>query len=226
MSPRFPRSMFQFLKDLEANNNREWFNANKALYEDAVVEPSFAFISAFAPQLKKISPHFNAIPKKTGGSLFRIYRDTRFSKDKTPYKTHVGIHFRHKKAKDAHAPGFYLHLHPQGSFIGAGIWHPDGPALAKIRAAIDADGGGWRRATGKRLRDHFDLAGDSLVRPPKGFDDDHPLIEDLKRKDFIAVTKLTQKDVLAPNFVDDFAARCGKTKGLVRFLCGALEVEF
>ncbi len=226
MSAKFHRSLFQFLKELEANNNRDWFNQNKSRYEDVLVDPSLSFISAFGPQLKKISPHFDAIPKKTGGSLFRIYRDTRFGKDKTPYKTHVGIHFRHKRAKDAHAPGFYLHLHPTGSFIGAGIWRPDGPSLRKIREAIDADPTGWRRATGKRFHESLSLAGDSLVRPPKGYDPDHPLIDDLKRKDFIATRNIPQKMVLADDLVSQFAAQCREAKNLVKFLCGALDVEF
>ena len=226
MAAKFNRSLFQFLRDLEANNNRDWFQANKSRYEDVLVDPSLQFISAFGPHLKKISPHFNAIPKKIGGSLFRIYRDTRFGKDKTPYKTHVGIHFRHKRAKDAHTPGFYLHLQPSGSFIGAGIWRPDGPSLRKIRAAIDTDPTGWRRATGKRFQRSLELAGDSLVRAPKDYDPDHPLIEDLKRKDFIATRNISQKMVFAGDLVDQFAAQCREAKGLVKFLCSAIEVEF
>ena len=223
---RFSRSLFTFLRDLEANNNRDWFQAHKEVYEDVLVEPSLAFVADFAPKLKKISPHFNAIPKKTGGSLFRIYRDTRFSKDKTPYKTHVGIQFRHKQAKDVHAPGFYLHIQPSGSFVGAGIWHPDGPTLGAIRSTIDADPSGWRRASGARLQRQFELAGDSLQRAPKGFDPDHPLIDDLKRKDFIAVHRLTQKQVLAADFVDEFAGLCAGAKGLVKWLCAAVDVPF
>lgn len=229
--PRFSRSLFQFLRDLEANNNRDWFQQHKETYEEVVVEQSFAFISAFGPMLRRISRHFDAIPKKTGGSLFRIYRDTRFSKDKTPYKTHVGIHFRHRQARDVHAPGFYLHLQPGpagrgGSFVGAGIWHPDSEALRQIRTAIDADPTAWRRATGARLARSFELAGDSLMRAPKGYDPDHPLIDDLKRKDSIAVHRLTQSQVLAADFVDEFARLCGEAKGFMRFLCKAVEVPF
>lgn len=226
MEARFSRRLFAFLRDLAENNDRDWFQANKEIYEDVVVEPSMAFIAAFGPKLKKISPHFDAIPKRVGGSLFRIYRDTRFSKDKTPYKTHVGIHFRHKQARDVHAPGFYLHLEPFNSFAGAGIWHPAREALAEIRAAIDRDPTTWRRASGARLLRSFDLAGDSLKRAPKGYDPEHPLIEDLKRKDFIAVHRLTQNRILAADFVDEFAGLCKEAGGLVRFLCGAVGVAF
>jgi hypothetical protein len=106
----FGPELLSFLTDLRANNNREWFAANKDRYEEDLVEPALAFINAFAPRLEKISPHFRADARPSGGSLFRIYRDTRFSKDKTPYKTNLGIHFRHERSKNAYAPGFYLHI--------------------------------------------------------------------------------------------------------------------
>ena len=101
-------------------------------------DPVLDFIVAFAQPLKKISPHFLADPRANGGSLFRIYRDTRFSKDKTPYKTNVGAHFRHAAGKDAHAPGFYLHLEPGTCFAGCGIWHPDNNTLGRIPIAAIA----------------------------------------------------------------------------------------
>src|ERR1051325_7956607 len=99
----FGPELFSFLGDLRANNNREWFAANKQRYEEQLLEPALAFIEAFAPRLEKISPHFRADPSPSGGSLFRIYRDTRFAKDKTPYKTNLGIHFRHEAAGNAYA---------------------------------------------------------------------------------------------------------------------------
>ena len=108
----FAPALFRFLRDLRKNNDREWFLAHKDVYERDVNEPALAFISAFAAPLRKISPHLVADARPIGGSLFRIYRDVRFSNDKRPYKTHVGIHFRHRSAGDAHAPGFYLHLEP------------------------------------------------------------------------------------------------------------------
>ena len=105
-------------------------------YRAEVRDPMLDFIAAFGEPLAAISPHFRADPRPNGGSLFRIYRDTRFSKDKTPYKTNVGAHFRHTAGKDAHAPGFYLHLEPGACFAGCGVWHPDGPTLAGIRDTI------------------------------------------------------------------------------------------
>ena len=114
----FPKDFFTFFEDLNVNNNRDWFNENKNRYFDSVVNPISAFIVGMAPRLKKISPHYVADPKPHGGSMFRIYRDTRFSKDKTPYKTHAGVQFRHEAGKDAHAPGFYVHLATEGLFLG------------------------------------------------------------------------------------------------------------
>ena len=129
----FRPHLFKFLKDLESNNNRDWFQANKARYEDQIKEPALQFISDFGPLLRKVSPHFRADPRPNGGSLFRIYRDVRFAKDKRPYKTHTGIQFRHEAGRDAHAPGFYLHLESGRVFVGAGIWHPDSTSLRKIQ---------------------------------------------------------------------------------------------
>jgi uncharacterized protein (TIGR02453 family) len=217
----FGPELFRFLADLKANNDRQWFAANKERYENEVRGPALDFVADFAPHLEKISPHFVADPRPSGGSLFRIHRDTRFSKDKSPYKTQVGIHFRHERAKDAHTPGFYLHLQPGSVFAAVGIWHPDSQALTKIREAIADDSKTWQRAT-KGVA----LAGESLKRAPAGYDPEHPLIEDLKRKDFIAAVELTQKDACAPGFVERFAGTCKETAPLVRFLCGALDLAY
>ena len=132
----FTPATIRFLTELRNNNNRDWFNANKHRYENDVVAPSLNFITVMDARLKKISPHFRAIPKKTGGSLMRVYRDTRFAKDKTPYKTNIGIQFRHELGKDVHAPGFYVHVEPNQVFLGVGIWRPDPKALGKIRGEI------------------------------------------------------------------------------------------
>jgi len=230
MSPsraHFSPDLFRFLRDLTRNNDRAWFQANKQRYEESVREPAQRFISDFGPRLERISPHFNADPRPVGGSLFRIYRDVRFSRDKSPYKTHTGIQFRHKAGRDVHAPGFYLHLEPGRVFVGVGIWHPDGPTLARIRRAIVDHPASWKRAlAGKRFRGAFELGGESLVRPPRGFDPGHPLIEDLKRKDFIAFSPIAQKDVTAPGFLERFAGLCRDGSPFVRHLCGTLEVPF
>jgi uncharacterized protein (TIGR02453 family) len=220
-SRSFGPELFRFLRDLKANNDRSWFNANKERYEREVRDPALDFVDDFAPYLGEISPHFVADPRPSGGSLFRIYRDTRFSKDKSPYKTHIGIHFRHERAKDAHTPGFYLHLQPGSVFAGVGIWHPDSPTLAKIRAAIADDPESWRRATAR-----IQLGGESLKRAPSGFDPEHPLIEDLKRKDFITSAEFTQKDACSAGFLERFAGTCRETSPLVHFVCKALALPY
>lgn len=223
----FSPALFTFLRELTENNDRDWFAANKARYEADVREPALEFISAFAPRLDALSPHFVADARKVGGSLFRIHRDVRFSKDKSPYKTHTGIHFRHALARDAHAPGFYLHLEPGGVFAGAGMWRPDTATARRIREAIAADGAAWRRAVGsKAFRERYRLDGESLKRPPAGFSADHPLIADLKRKDFIAVAPLPDRAVTAAGFLDEYADACRAAAPLVRFLCRAIEAPY
>lgn len=135
----FSPGLLDFLRELEANNRREWFETNKARYEEEVREPALEFIRGMTPRLAKISKHLVANDSKVGGSLMRIFRDVRFSSDKRPYKTNLGIQFRHGAGKDVHAPGFYFHVDPQSVFLGAGLWRPETAALAKIRAAIAAD---------------------------------------------------------------------------------------
>ena len=176
-------ALFDFLRDLRENNDREWFAANKGRYVADVRDPMLGFIADFAAPLAEISPHFVADPRANGGSLFRIYRDTRFSRDKTPYKTNVGAHFRHAAGKDAHAPGFYLHLEPGMCFAACGVWRPDNPTVTRIRQAIDEGQENWTRITKARaFAEVFEFEGESLKRPPRGYDPDHPLVEDLKRR--------------------------------------------
>jgi uncharacterized protein (TIGR02453 family) len=223
----FGPGLFSFLEDLSANNNREWFAANKHRYEEQLLDPALDFINAFAPRLEKISPHFRADARASGGSLFRIYRDTRFAKDKSPYKTNVGLHFRHERAKEAYAPGYYLHIGPGEVFAGGGIWHPGTEAATVIREAIVTDPARWRRATragafAKRLK----LEGDSLKRVPPWADAAHPFADDLKRKDFFGWTSLSERDVVAPGFVDEYARICRAAAPLMKFLCDALDVPY
>ena len=223
----FHPKTLRYLATLKRNNNREWFQENKQRYENEFLAPALAFIEAIEKPLTKISPCLRAVPKKTGGSLMRIYRDTRFGKDKTPYKTNIGIHFRHVSGCDVHAPGCYVHVEPKNVFVGAGVWRPDSKALAKIRPKIDADPAGWERASrGKAFRDRFELAGDSLKRPPAGFAADHPLIGDIKRKDFIGVAQLADDTIFSDTFLDECLSAFRAARPLMRFLCQAVEVPF
>jgi uncharacterized protein (TIGR02453 family) len=177
--------------------------------------------------IRKISPHFLAVAKVSGGSLMRIYRDTRFAHDKSPYKTNIGIQFRHERGRDVHAPGFYVHVEPGGCFLGAGIWHPEPSALAAIRTEIVEQPTLWQRARDARaFKQHFALGGDQAAKLPRGFPADSPHADDLRRKDYIASCDLSDRDVLAAGFADDVAQRFKSTAPLMAFLCGALDLDF
>ena len=180
------------------------------------------------PRLAKISPHFIANPRKTGGSMFRIYRDVRFSKDKRPYKTHGACQFRHERGKDAHAPGFYVHLEPGNIMLGGGVWLPPSDTLKNIRTAIADDPAGWRKATGaKKIVDLFGgVHGDALSRPPRGFDAEHPAIEDIKRKSFFLMRKADTKLVGNARFADEAAKTFRAAAPMMAFLCDVVGADF
>ena len=223
----FSQETLRFLGDLERNNNRDWFNANKSRYEEHVLDPSLRFIVAMQEPLEKVAPHFEATPKRVGGSLMRIYRDVRFSKNKTPYKTNIGIQFRHEVGKDVHAPGYYLHIESGQVFVGAGMWRPHSEPLRKIRERISENGRAWSAVVKDRVfRRHFELSGDSLTRPPRGFSNEQPRIEDIKRKDFIAVKSFATDAVHAPKFEKRVVTAFAAADPLMRFLCKAVDVPF
>src|SRR3954466_10169624 len=165
----FKKGFLAFFRELKANNDRAWFEANKPRFRDDVQGPMSDFIAAMAPHLTKITRQFVADPRPNGGSMFRIYRDVRFSHDKRPYKEHAACHFRHALGKDVHAPGFYMHFAPGEVFFGGGLWHPESGALGKVRAAIAEKSAAWREAVGgKAFTDKFGrVQGEGLTRPPR-----------------------------------------------------------
>lgn len=219
--------LFTFLRELKRNNRKEWFGLNKERYEQQVRRPLQQFIMDFQKPLREISPHFKADPRPVGGSLFRIYRDVRFSPDKSPYKTHAGIQFRHHQGRDVHAPGFYLHLEPDSVFAAAGIWHPDSAALGRIRQGIDADPNTWLKARNDPdFAEVYQLSGESLKRAPQGYDPDHPLIGDLKRKDFIAHVNLSEAEACAPDFLGRYARLCHRAAPFMRLLTEVLKLPW
>lgn len=222
----YTQQSFDFLTLLANNNDREWFKANQQDYEDKVRTPTLKFIEAMQGPILNLSPRLTAVPKKVGGSMMRPQRDSRFSKDKSPYKLNVGIQFRHFQGKDVHAPGLYLHLANDGCFLAAGIWHPESKPLNAIRHCIDENPNGYQKALLALEKAGFELSGDSLVRPPRGFDKAHPLIEELKRKDFIAIKPITIEQVCANDFVDYCAQEFNKTINLMSYLCFALDLDF
>ena len=227
MDRYFTAASFDFLDKLAKNNKRDWFQDHKQMYEDAVRTPALSFISDMSDELAFISPHFLAIPKKVGGSLMRVNRDVRFGKDKRPYKTNIGIQFRHERGKDVHAPGFYVHIEPEDCFVGVGIWRPDSPSLGKIRDTIVEKGEHWKVASReKAFRKTFALGGEMLKNPPRGYDKEHPLLEDLKRKDFIAIATTTEKTVCSKQFKQQVIDRFQTASPYMEFLCKALELRY
>ncbi|QDV23952.1 DUF2461 domain-containing protein [Aureliella helgolandensis] len=219
----FPCDTIDFLADLGANNTREWFSLNKARYEQSFLAPSLKFIAAMEKPLQRVAPLLKAEPKKMGGSLMRIYKDTRFSKDKTPYKTNIGIHFRHQLGKDVHSPGVYLHIAPDGCFMGAGIWRPDSASLSLIRERILQDEAAWTRMRrGKRFRETFELHDDRLKTAPRGIDRSHPQIEDLRLKSFIAMAPLSRQVIQGPELIKTLTQRVRDAQPLMLFLAEAL----
>ncbi len=223
----FKPETINFLRELRKNNNRDWFNENKSRYETDVLDVALNFIQSMHDPLQKIAPHFTAVPKRMGGSLMRVYRDTRFSKNKTPYKTNVGIQFRHEQAKDVHAPGFYVHIDPDQVFLGVGLWRPESAVLAAIRERVSVNQAEWLRARDdKAFKRHFSLGGQSLSRPPRGYDKEHPLIEDIKRKDFLAVKNMHLEEATEPRFQQKVESAFQAATPLMHFLCKAVGVPY
>ena len=223
----FTPALFEFLTELTTHNGREWFQANKVHYQRDVQDPLVQFVADFDGRLRGISPHMVADPRRSGGSVFRIYRDVRFSKDKSPYKTNAGIHFRHEVGREVHGPGLYLHMEPGNVFAGAGIWNPKSPTAGKIREAIVEKPGKWQNIMDDdRFASMFSLEGDSLKRAPRGFDPSHPHIEYLKLKSFVAITPFTEEEACSPGFIDQYADACRVAAPLAEFVTTAVGLDW
>jgi len=220
--PGFDPSFFTFLKQLKTHNDREWFAEHKDRFVEDVETPAREFVRAFQPKLKTISPRFVADPRRVGGSMFRIYRDTRFSANKAPFKTHIGLRFWHDAKGQDSVPLYYLHLEPGSVFGGAGIYHPDPAALRKIRLAIANDTKAWKKVLGSGL----ELRGETLQRVPNGFAADHPFAVDLKRKGHVVMAPFTAKDTQSPAFLNEFTDSCRRAVPLMKFLVSALDLTW
>jgi uncharacterized protein (TIGR02453 family) len=222
----FTPAFFDFFRELKRHNTRPWFEKNRARYEREVRDRLVDFVLAAGPRIRAISPHFVADPRPVGGSVFRIYRDIRFSKDKTPYKTAGALHFPHEH-RTGSAPGFYLHLEPGGVYSGVGIWHPETAAVGKVRNAIVADPDRWKRiTTAKAFTSTLTVEGRSLKTVPRGYPKDHPHVDDLKRTDFTAGHAFTEKEACAPEFLDRFVGTCRAAAPFTKFLTDALGLKF
>lgn len=225
-SPFTPKT-FAFLRELKNNNDRDWFAENKSRYEEDVLRCAMDFVTQMQPRIAKLSRYLLAEPKRVGGSIMRIYRDTRFAKDKTPYKTNVGIHFRHAIADDMNSPGLYVHLEPDACMLAAGIWMPPAEALGSIRQSIVDNPSDWKRVCkNKKFTERFKLDGESLKTAPRGYAPDHPAIVDLRRKSFAGVSAFSEKSFLQPDFLDLVMAAFADARPLMKFLCDALHQPY
>lgn len=223
----FTPKSFALMREFARNNNREWFAANKARFEETLRDPFLRLIGDLAAPLAKISPHFRADPRSQGGSMFRIYRDTRFSNDKTPYKTWLGARLYHERSKQVPAPTFYMHVQPRRSFVGGGMWHPEAPTLKRVRDFLADNPSAWKKAVhNKRFAERFEIGGESLSRPPRGYDATHELIEDIKRKDFAAWTEIGDREVCSSELRDILVTGFKGVAPMIDYLCAALDLEF
>jgi uncharacterized protein (TIGR02453 family) len=223
MSVYFTPAFFKFLRDLKRHNDREWFAANRSRYVAEVEAPMLQFIADFGQRLKTISPAFVADRRRMGGSMFRIYRDTRFSPDKSPFKTWMAARFPHEARKKMDSvPGFYVHVGPGECFGGGGVYHTAMPALTRIRQRIVAAPNEWGavRASG------IEIEGDKLIRAPAGFDSGHEFIDDLKRKDIYTLTEFSEDDASSAAFLDRYTETCERAAPLIAFLTRALGLRW
>jgi uncharacterized protein (TIGR02453 family) len=225
----FTQSVFEFLNELASNNNKPWWEENKERYLKHIREPALDFVTDFGVRLGEISPHFVADARVNGGSLMRPYRDMRFAKGE-PYKTNVGIHFRHEQGRDVHAPGFYLHIEPGQNFAGVGLWSPETKVARAIRQLINDDPASWGKAAHSdsftatwEIGNHAEAG---LKRVPKQLDPDHPYMADLRLRSFTAGARMTQKTVMSADFVDELLTMYSSAGPFARFLCTAIGVPF
>jgi uncharacterized protein (TIGR02453 family) len=217
----FSPELFDFLSRLKRNNRRPWFEKHRHEYESLILGPAVRFIEDFAPHLHGITPYLVADARPYRGSLFRIYRDTRFSHDKRPYKWHAAMQFSHP-GKDVHSPGFYFHLEPGSCFAAAGLWHPDPRTLLQVRTAMVSKGDEWRKV--RRLINWDDAS--KLTRPPRGFLATHEFVDDLKLRDIGTSIEFTQAQVCSPRFLQTFVVSCRKMAPLAEFLSHAVGLKF
>lgn len=240
MTTYFTAKTFKFQRALAKNNARAWFMDHKAEYEEHLKQPFLRLIADLQAPLTAISPHYRADPKAVGGSLFRIHRDARFSKDKTPYKIWSGARFFHERIKTAatdatlqrhgaaiEAPSFYLHIQPGNCFVGGGLWHPETATQRRIRDFIVENPESWKAAVHKpAFRKRFALNDEMLTRPPRGYPADHALIDDLKRKNYVAIAKLKDDIVTGPQLLKSVNDGLRGSALLIDYLCAALDLEF
>ena len=215
------KSTFAFLNKVKANNNREWFAENKSLYTTEIES-----VILFADHvLNEMNTHDSIETASGKKSLYRIYRDTRFSKDKTPYKTFFSGYF--KRATELLRGGYYFHIEPGNSFIGGGFWAPSSADLLRIRKEIASDASELRAIiSDKNFKKTFgQLEGDKVKTAPRNFDKDHQNIDLLRYKQFLVGKKFSDKEVLSPDFYKEVNATFIAMRPLFNFMSTVLTTD-
>jgi uncharacterized protein (TIGR02453 family) len=200
----FPPETVAFLRGIAEHNDKAWFTANRPLYDKGYVEAGRAFVEAIGPELRKISPEVQFEPK-IGASLMRVNRDTRFSKDKRPYKDHLDLFFWHGQQKGWTHPGFFLRITADAAWIGAGMHHFEGDVLTLYRdAVVDDRSGEALVAAIAKVEAAGDYAIGSMPRKtvPRGYDKDSPRAKYLLWEGLPAMGQMSTAEVLAPDFGD------------------------
>lgn len=218
------KSSADFLRRLDKNNNKAWFDEHRGAYEAAKSDFE-QFVESVLRGAETMIPELGG--RKAKDAIFRIYKDVRFSKDKTPYKNNMGAGFGKYEKKKMNAAGYYIHFQPGANFVGGGIWMPDGPALKAIRQEIDYNWAEFQKIIGKAsFKKMFGDLDESmkLKKLPKGYDAENPAIEYLKLKSFTVGRQLEDKDLHEKNAVKLVLDSIKEMKPLVDFLNRAVEV--
>jgi uncharacterized protein (TIGR02453 family) len=232
MSTGFTTASLTFLRGLARNNRRDWFEARRRDYETTIQAPMRALVEEMDVRLARLAPEIVGDPRR---SAFRIYRDIRFSRDKSPYKTHAACWFFHRDAshrvgQESHGggAGFYFHIQPGASLLAGGLWMPPRPALDKLRDAMAAKPAGFARiVTDPRVRRRFGGLDDEAVlkRVPRGYGEDHPAARWLRYRSFTMGRMLSDREVLSPRLLDVLARDYGLLLPLVRWINLALGLR-
>jgi uncharacterized protein (TIGR02453 family) len=222
-----PTESLRFLDDLAKHNDKRWFEANRDRCEHDLMTPARALVARFCEEIASEFPHITGSTNAAGGSLTRLHRDVRFSTDKRPFHTHIGMRFWHRRGPKAEVPGFFLRVDATHVLMGTGLHQPEPPVLQRIRRAIDRDQRAWERAACDKAfrRTWGGLEGESLKRVPAPFPVDHPFADDLKRKDFTAFIRLPAAAATKAEFVKVAVRSWKDSKPLMSFLCRAMNLD-
>lgn len=218
--PGFSKQALAFLGDLKKHNDREWFTPRKAVYEEQLRLPMIELVRAIHGEMLSFAPQYVGEPAKC---VFRVYRDTRFSKDKTPYKTHIAASFSHN-ALEKRGAGYYLGVSPESVDIAGGLYAPEPDVLLAVRTRIADDPAAFRKTfdTPKIKKIVGKPRGESAVRPPKGFAADHPAIDLIKRKQHVFFEHLDSAIATTPKLFGEVLKRFEAMTPMIRFFDQAL----